>query len=104
MVTITRIDPFSLSRTAALLGILWAILGWFMNGLVIAFLMQGSPEEAATLPPAFAIAGLLSGIMGGVIGGAISGYLGAVVYNLFADMLGGVKIEMEEKTPVPPQV
>ena len=100
---ITRIDPFSLSRTAALLGILWAILGWFMNGLVIAFLMQGSLEEAASLPPAFHGGELLSGIIGGVIGGAISGYLGAVVYNLFADILRGVKIQMEDVTPAPRQ-
>jgi|SRR3989338_11175899 len=99
MKVLSRIDPLSATKVAALLGVLWALLGWFMNSLVIVFLVQGTSEGVGELPPAFSLGGLLSGIVGGFIGGAISGYFGALVYNLLASKTGGVRFQLEEVTP-----
>ncbi len=98
MKVLTHIDPLSATKATALLGTLWALLGWFMNSLVITFLLQGSPDGVSDLPPAFSLGGLLSGIVGGFIGGAISGYLGCLVYNLLAKKTGGVWIQVEDVT------
>ena len=97
MKVLTHIDPLSTTKIAALLGILWAVLGWFMSSIVIALVMQGStPEELANIPPIFSLGGLVSGIIGGFVGGGVSGYLGSLVYNLLAGRIGGIKVTMEE--------
>lgn len=100
MKVLLRIDPLSATRVVALLGVLWALLGWFMNSLVIViFRLQGSLDGVGELPPAFSLGGLLSGVVGGLIGGAISGYLGCLVYNALASRVGGVRLELKDVTP-----
>jgi hypothetical protein len=96
MKVLSRIDPLSATKIFSLLGILWAFLGWLMNGLVILYLAKTTPEEAAMLPAAFSFSGLLTGIVGGFLGGVISGYLGSLVYNLLAKKTGGVWVELDE--------
>lgn len=96
MKEVTRIDPVSTAKIAAILGILWAVLGWLFSGVVITLLLQGASEQAGSLPPGFSPGALLSGVIGGVIGGALSGYLGSLVYNWLAGKIGGIRIEVRE--------
>lgn len=108
MKEVTFIDPVSTAKVAALLGILWAVLGWLFSGIVISILVQSSPGELADIPPSFSVGGLVSGMVGGFIGGALSGYLGSHFYNMLAPRIGGIKIQLrggeENKAPVVPGV
>ena len=96
MKEVTFIDPISTAKIAALLGILWAILGWLFSGIVISILVQSSPGAFADIPPSFSVGGLVSGIVGGFIGGALSGYLGSYVYNLLSPRIGGIRVEIKD--------
>ncbi|HLD07726.1 MAG TPA: hypothetical protein VJB60_01550 [Candidatus Peribacterales bacterium] len=91
---ILSIDPLSATKATALLGILWALLGWFLNSLVIKLFLDEA--TAGDLPPAFSIEALFSGVLGGFIGGALSGCLGCFVYNLIARKIGGIKMQIRE--------
>ncbi len=91
---ITSIDPLSTTKVVALLGVLWALLGWILNSIVIAGFLVG--EDLGELPPAFSMSSLLAGVLGGFIGGALSGYLGAIVYNFLARKIGGIKVGLKE--------
>jgi len=95
MKVVTYIEPVSIAKVAALLGILWAVLGWLMGGIVITLLAR-SGENVAGLPPSFSWQGILSGIIGGCIVGGISGYLGAHAYNVLAQKVGGIRAEVAE--------
>lgn len=91
---ITFIDPLPVAKIAAMLGAVWAVLGWLLNGIVIATMLSG--EQIADLPPAFSISGLFSGLLGGVIGSALAGLFGAIAYNLLAKRIGGIRLEVRE--------
>jgi hypothetical protein len=95
MKVLTYLDPLSVAKVAALLGILWAILGWAMGGIVISLLAQGG-QDVSDLPPGFSLGGLLSSMIGGFIGGALSGYLGSHAYNFLARKVGGIRAEVME--------
>ena len=99
---IKRIGPVSLSK---IMGIIYAFLG-FIVGLFFSFFslmgaMLGSRIADSPKPFVGLIFGvgavfifpILYGIMG-FIGGLIS----AGIYNLTANWVGGLEIEMEEKT------
>ena len=91
---ILSIDPLSTTKIAALLGVLWALLGWILNGVVIAVFLTG--EDLGDLPPAFAVSTFISSVLGGFIGGALSGFLGCHVYNFVAQRIGGIKVMLRE--------
>jgi len=91
---ILSIDPLSTTKIGALLGVLWAVLGWLLNSIVIITFLAG--QNIADLPDPFSFTALISGILGGFIGGALSGYLGCLVYNLIARKIGGIKILLQE--------
>lgn len=95
---VTHIDPRSTAKIAALLGILWAVLGWLMSSIVISLVIRTTTQEFADLPPIFSIGGLVSGIVGGFIGGGLSGYLGSMVYNALAERIGGIRVVIDEVT------
>lgn len=95
MKEILRIDPLSTAKIAALLGILWAVLGWLFSGVVISLIVQGN-TELGELPPSFTMGGLLSGVVGGFIGGGVSGYLGSLFYNWLAPKVGGIKVKLAD--------
>ncbi|MEK7137859.1 MAG: hypothetical protein AAB853_06300 [Patescibacteria group bacterium] len=99
MKVLTSIDPISTAKIAAILGVLWAVLGWAMSSVVIS-LIQGSSTELSDLPPSFSLGSLLSGIVGGFIGGGLSGYLGGLVYNFLARHIGGIKAVVDEERTV----
>jgi hypothetical protein len=97
MKEIVRIDPVSTAKVAALLGILWAILGWLFSGIVISLLLQGDPAAFGEVPPqGFSIGGLLAGVVGGFFGGGVSGYFGSLFYNWLARKIGGVMIGIRD--------
>jgi hypothetical protein len=103
-IEITRIDPLSTTKVAAILGVLWALLGWIFSGFVILMLLQSSTELAPEgTPSAFSIGGLVSGVIGGCIGGALSGYLGSHVYNVIAQKIGGISVDMRDATELIPK-
>lgn len=97
MKEITRLEPLSLTKITAILGILWAALAWLLDGIALSIFMGGEQTQAlADLPSPFALSALVTGIIGGFLGGAISGYLGAIVYNFIAKKIGGVRVDMLE--------
>ena len=96
MKEVTYIDPVSAAKITALLGILWAVLGWLFSGIVITLLVQGA-GAFPDVPPAFSLGGLLSGVIGGFIGGGLSGYLGSLVYNVLARKFGGIILELQDQ-------
>ncbi len=93
---VTFIDPLSTTKIVALLGVLWAILAWVLDGIALTVFLTGQTESLTELPTPFGIGALVSGIIGGFLGGAISGYLGCLVYNLLTKKLGGIKVEVKE--------
>ena len=93
---VVSIEPLSTAKIGALLGILWAMLGWFFNGLILITITRSAEQVLPDLPSPFSFAGLLSGIIGGFIGGGISGYLGCTVYNLLAKRIGGIRATVKD--------
>lgn len=91
---IIAVDPLSATKIGALLGILWAVLGWLLNSIVIVAFLSGG--DVTDLPDPFSVSALISGILGGFIGGALSGYLGCFVYNFIARKIGGIKVSLRE--------
>ena len=92
---ITFIHSGSVAKIGALLGILWAFLGWLFSGIVILVILKSSAEAITDAPAAFSISGLISGMIGGFIGGGLSGYLGSLVYNFIAKRFGGIQLEIK---------
>lgn len=81
--TIDTVDVLSLAKILGLIGLLW--------GLVIAasWILIGGPLGGRPGLPE-----LLLAIVGGALYGLVGGAITAIVYNLAATMVGGIKIEL----------
>jgi hypothetical protein len=96
MYTIKSIGVIS---TAKLMGLCYFACGLLLSPL---FLLIGFLQQlAGTRAPLGAIAGvafavILPFVYGSI--GFISGAVGALVYNLFANWVGGIKMELEPPT------
>jgi hypothetical protein len=93
MYTIKSIGVLS---TAKLMGLCYFAFGLLLSPI---FLLLGLVQQiAGTREPAGAIAGVAVAVMlpffYGVIG-FISGAVGAFIYNLFANWVGGIEIELK---------
>ena len=93
---VVSIEPLPTAKIGALLGILWALLGWLFNGIILLMIAKSAEQGLSDLPPPFSFGGLVSSIIGGFIGGGISGYLGCLVYNLLAKRIGGIKATVRD--------
>ncbi|QDV42761.1 hypothetical protein Enr13x_26110 [Stieleria neptunia] len=93
-VTVKRLDVMS---CGVMLGVLYAIIGLFVGGLVTLMALGGMAAQGGD-----AMAGLIGGI-GAIIlmplfygfGGFIGGVIGALLYNLCATFVGGIKFDLE---------
>ncbi|MDJ0924384.1 MAG: DUF3566 domain-containing protein [Acidimicrobiia bacterium] len=106
---IRKVDPWTVLKASlifnAIAGLVFVLGMWVMWSLVI---QKGIPErivdlfDAVTIeltidgPLYFRITALLAGI--GVIGMTAFMTLGAVIYNLISDLVGGVEVTVLEET------
>ncbi len=87
MKKLKRIDPKS---TAKFLGLFYAVLG-FLGCAIFLIMSLFSTKSAALIALVFTVlVPIFYGIMGLVIG-----YLMAFIYNLIAERIGGIQIEIE---------
>ena len=83
--TLDQIDVLSLAKVAGVIGLLW--------GVIIAISWVG----AAALGGPFPGAGELAiSVFGSVLSGAIAGGITAILYNVAASLLGGLKLELND--------
>jgi hypothetical protein len=98
MKTITRLEPMSVMRIAALVQGLFGLLeGAFfsMVFLLVPFARPNGPQMPRVFGVFFgALAIVFLPIMFAVMG-AILGGLGAVVYNVAAKYVGGIQVDVE---------
>lgn len=106
---VRKIDPWTVLKASlifnAIVGLVFVLGMWVMWSLV---LQKGIPEKIVDLfdavtieltidgPLYFRIVTLLAGI--GVIGMTAFMTLGAVIYNLISDLVGGVEVTVLEET------
>ncbi|MDJ0496587.1 MAG: DUF3566 domain-containing protein [Acidimicrobiia bacterium] len=106
---IRKVDPWTVLKASlifnAIVGLVFVLGMWVMWSLVI---QKGIPEKVVDLfdavtieltidgPLYFRIVTLLAGI--GVIGMTAFMTLGAVIYNLISDLVGGVEVTVLEET------
>ena len=94
---VTRIGPMSIARIS---GVLYALMGLVIGGLVSAVSVVGgalspadSPIGAGGIMAFGAAAVFLFPIMYGVIG-FVSALIGAALYNVLAGAVGGIEIDL----------
>ncbi|WP_412068403.1 hypothetical protein [Rubrivirga sp. IMCC43871] len=92
--TLRRIDPGSLAKVYA--AVYGAIALLFALPIGCAFSVIGSSGEMGALGAGIGLVAIIAYPVAGVIGGFIAGFLTAFVYNLVADRIGGVEIELDD--------
>ena len=106
---IRKVDPWTVLKASlifnAIVGLVFVLGMWVMWSLVI---QKGIPEKIVDLfdavtievtidgPLYFRITTLLAGV--GIIGMTAFMTLGAVIYNLISDLVGGVEVTVLEET------
>jgi hypothetical protein len=92
--TLKQIDVLS---CGLMLGVLYALLGLLAGGFFSLFAMVGAAANNANM-----LGGILTGVGAVIImplfygvGGFIFGLIGALVYNVCASIVGGIKIDLE---------
>jgi len=93
-VTIKRLDVMS---CGVMLGVLCAVLGLFFGGVISLMALGGAVAGGGDM-----MAGLIGGVgavvilplMYGVMG-FVGGIINAVLYNLCASLVGGIKFDLE---------
>jgi hypothetical protein len=99
MITIRRIGVLSLAKV---LGLLYALLGLIIGGLVTCFSLFGTLVAGANMPegPEGPLFGLVFGLGSIIIlpifyglAGFIGGLIVATLYNLLAGWVGGIELE-----------
>lgn len=98
MQEIKKIGVMSVAKIALLFGVL---IGLVM-GVLMAIITNYLPAEALSLIPASytSMSGWTALIITPITYGVIyfiSGILGALIYNLFASWIGGIKVELKSK-------
>jgi len=95
--TLKAIDPMSVAKVAAVLGIIWGLvvgIGIFV-GLGIEQYMGRFYTGFGTLMPMVGMAVLIALPIGYGIAGFICGFIGALVYNFVAKQIGGIKVDLK---------
>ncbi len=94
--TITRVDPVQYGKILAIImAIFYGIAGLFV-GLGMGAMFALVPGAGGVgVGAVAAILGLVGGIFGGLIMGFIAGIVGAFAYNVLANAVGGIKIDLE---------
>jgi hypothetical protein len=111
--TIKRFSIFSVAKMQALLMFVIGLIFGVIYGLI--FMIFGA-AIAAMVPQGDAQTGGIGSVVIGLIMmiafpliytviGFIGGAIGALIYNIAAGVVGGIKVELEDATPVyaPPQ-
>jgi hypothetical protein len=109
--TLKRIDVGSAFRVGFVVyGLMWAIFGllfvllqsWLLNAFSRSISINGGSYGNNFNPALFMGTGLVSmlcfygvGIIASAIGGGITFAVGAFVYNLSANWIGGIRIELD---------
>ena len=108
-----RVDVWSLTKIFTIFGLIWGLITGIILLPVIAFAGSASQMAAqygtnvSTIPSGtfFAAMGVFILIIApilGAVGGLISGVIYGFLYNMSAGWIGGIKIELDKKTPHEP--
>lgn len=101
-VELTRLDPLSVGKVNALFGFIVGLIVGLMtlitSGLVAGYLqtLSGIDPQLITQTQQFGFFGMLLFLVLGAFLGFISGAAGAVIYNIVAKIVGGIKWWVEE--------
>lgn len=98
-VTLRRIDPASLAKIYAVVyGLLMLVVALPAGCMVALF---GSTGELGGLGAGIGLAAVILYPVFGALAGFVGGLLTAFAYNLVADRIGGVQLEMDGLGEVP---
>ncbi|MFH0969945.1 MAG: DUF3566 domain-containing protein [Candidatus Diapherotrites archaeon] len=99
---ITRIDPLMLGKVNALfgfiVGLVVGVLTLLTSGIVSGYLqtLSGVDVQLVQQTQQFGFLGLIFFLVLGAFLGFVSGAAGAVIYNVAAKIVGGIKVWVEE--------
>ncbi|MEK6970299.1 MAG: DUF3566 domain-containing protein [archaeon] len=102
MIELTRVDPLSLGKVNALFGFIVGLIVGMMtlitSGVVASYLqtLSSTDPQLITQTQQFGFFGMLLFLVLGAFLGFVSGAAGAIIYNVVAKILGGIKIGIEE--------
>ncbi len=101
MQEIKKIGVWSTAKIFLLFGILFGLLMGIYSSLVIPAVINNNPDLAAQLgsqiPAGFSIKIFITVLIIYTIIMFLSGIIGALLYNGFAKIVGGIKIELKTK-------
>jgi hypothetical protein len=105
---LNRIEPFTLAKNAAVFyGVLSTALAILISPFLLLTAMMGGGGESSGAAAIFSVFFLIAYPFIGVIMGWVMGWGAAVVFNLAAPRIGGVRLEMAEAhaaSPMAPAV
>jgi hypothetical protein len=114
MRTITRIDPTSAMKVGALLSALsFTVFGLLLlafQSLLLSALSNSSSSSSGVSGSSILAAGMVGlcvfygiGVIGATISGGIGGLVVAFAYNLTANWVGGLRIELDDAPTAKPK-
>lgn len=114
MRTITRIDPTSAMKVGALLSALsFTVFGLLLlafQSLLLSALSSSSSSSSGVSGSSILAAGMVGlcvfygiGVIGATISGGIGGLVVAFAYNLTANWVGGLRIELDDAPTAKPK-
>lgn len=89
---------------AKIMGLMYGCMGLLVVPFFLLFVLAGSLTGQDKLPLA-GVFGVVLAVLAPILYGTmgfIFGAIGALLYNLFAKLVGGFELEMEFRPPVPP--
>lgn len=101
-VEVKRVGVVSVFKIYLILGVILGII----LGLLLIPILPMAPTTPAVRPGGYPtgllpLGGLVGGILLGILYGivaSIAGVIGAILYNLAAKVVGGIELDLEEKT------
>lgn len=97
MKTLTKIDPMSAAKLAAIAGVIWGLIvgALILTGISIAPYLGRFYMAYQTQLPMTGSAIIITLPIAYGVTGFISAYIGAMLYNFVAKQIGGVKVDLK---------
>jgi len=99
MQQIKRVGVLSVTKMSALFGAVMGILFGFYASVIIPLILASNPEYANlyATPVTGGFQSFIVVLLTYTIMMSLMGLIGAVLYNLFARLVGGIKIDINDK-------